>query len=441
MNYSIETFLRNNRKVTDTVLFILSSVSAYFTYEGAVMVLDSSSTQGGFSVSAAVFSLGVSSMIFVFWRYVMGIVPTMRTARNRWLGMGIIGLGGMFILCLSCWMNVMALAGAGALTAHMRDSIKDYETALQTAYQQAKGIESLAADLDIAAVRYGNLADREARQGTLTGVAGAGGVADSLQTSRKALSDLSAMIKSRNGQVEGLYTQGQAAITAMASLVTTEGAIAERYTAFAAEAAKVAKIVGTLNGGELASVVSRSVRSLSGGTGLFNSMSNNKSVATAQGDALQRLASDLSGTGDRIAATAAELGKAASTEPLAFERLAPSKAVVLYADELLPYWAGGVGLDLMPVVLVLLLMLLYHAEAEPPPTDPDVDGMSFGQVRKVLLALEQTKAGQTSMANTKPPALQADGPAPAPLAAKLPDPPGLSAFDEDEWSRHLNGAR
>lgn len=439
MNHSIDTFLRQNRKVTDVVLGILSAVSAFFTYEGAVMVLDSSGAQGDFSSSAAAFSLAVSSMIFLFWRYVMGIVPTMKTARNRWLGMGIIGLGGMFIVCLSCWMNVMALAGAGALTAHMRDSIKDYETALQTAYQQSKGIASLAADLDMAAVRYGNLADREVRQGTLTGTAGAGGVADSLQTSRKALSDLSAMVRSRSGQVEGLYTQGQAAITTMASLVTAKGAIAERYTAFATEASKVAKIVGTLNDGELASVVSRSVRSLPGGTGLFSSMSSNKSVATAQGDALQRLASDLSGTGDRIAAAAAELGRTASTEPLAFERLAPAKAVVLYADELLPYWAGGLGLDLMPVVLALLLMLLYHAAAEPPPTDPDVDGMPFGQVRRVIMALEQTKSGSTGMANSKPPALPADGPAPAPLPAKLPDPPGLTTFDEDEWNRHLNG--
>lgn len=439
MNRSIEVFLHNNRKVTDTVLLILSSVSAFFTYQGAVLVLDSSGPQSAFSLSAAVFSAGVSAAIFLFWRYALGIVPVMNTRKNRWLGMSVIGLGGVFIVCLSSWMNVMALAGAGALTAHMRGSMKDYEAALQAAYIQAKAMDSLAGDLNLAAQRYGALADREIRQGTLTGVPGAGGVADSLRTTQKGFADLVSLVSARSKQVDSLYAQGQTALGTMGSLVAAEGPVAGRYTAYAEEASKVAKIVGTLNSRELSSVIARTVRSFSGGTGLFNPSSSNRSVASAQGDALQRLASDLTGTGERIATAAEELARAQKEEPPAFERIGLSKAVVLYFDELLPYWAGGVGLDLMPVVLILLLMLLYHAAAEPPPTDPDVDGMPFGQVRKVLVALEQTKSassGGGSLTTQALPTRTAEG---APIRSVSSEAPRLTAFDEDEWKNHLNG--
>lgn len=436
MNHSIEKFLQDNRFATDTVLMVLSGVSGFFTYQGAVLVLDQTSMQTGFSLSALIFSTGVSAALFLFWRYALGIVPTMRTRNTRLLGLAIIGLGGMFIVCLSSWMNVMALAGAGALEAHMRGSMKSHEAALQKAYQQAMSVASLTADLDLAAQRYGNLADRETRHGALTGVAGAGGVADSLRATQKGFADLSAMIRAHGKRYEERFIVGRTAIETMDASLSAQRPVTERLSTYTAEAAKVAKIVGELNNSELTSLIARSVRGFSGGTGLFSVSLRNRKLAAAQNDALQRIATDLADTGQRISAAAEAIGKTEPVKPPAYDRIGISTAVFIYAGELIPYWAGGVGLDLMPVVLILLLMLLYHAAVVPPPTDPDVDGMPFGQVRKVLLALEQARGGTNNPAAPQPSQLTHQAlPATMPLAPQ----PGLSEEDEAEWSKHLNG--
>ncbi|MEQ8694487.1 MAG: hypothetical protein RIC85_04065 [Gammaproteobacteria bacterium] len=414
----------------------LSAVSGYFTYQGAVLILDQAASQGLFSLSGFVFSLGVSAALFLFWRYALGIVPTMNTRKTRLLGLGIIGLGGVFIVCLSSWMNVMALAGAGALEAHMRGSMKAYESTLQDAYNQAKNIDSLVADLDLSAQKYGGLAEQEIRRGVLTGVAGAGGVADSLLATQKGFSDLAALIRTKSKYYDDQSALGRTAIGEMNRLLTSDGAVMQRHTAFTAAASKVGNVVGELDATELTQLIARSARGFSSGTGLFSLSLKNGKLATAQGEALNRIASDIASTGERIAVAAETLGKAKPVTSPSFEQISLAKAVFIYAGDLIPYWAGGIGLDLMPVVLILLLMLMFHAAENNPRTDPEIDGMPFGQVRKVILALDDMR-GNAVQHTEAPPRLPLKEHMTTPAA--LPDQPGLSEDEKDEWERHLKG--
>ena len=195
MDRKFDQFVQDNRRATDVVLFVLSMVSGYFTYHGALLVLDQSAITNGFSVSAFVFATGVTAMLFLFWRYAIGIVPKMKTRNTRWLGLGIVAIGGVFIVALSSWMNVMALAGAGALEAHMRGSLKVHDQSLQEAYGNARRVERLIPDLEIAAGRYADLARSEIERGTLTGVAGAGGVANSLKSAYTSIQGLVISLK------------------------------------------------------------------------------------------------------------------------------------------------------------------------------------------------------------------------------------------------------
>ena len=436
MTHSVDTFLQSNRLATDSVLIILGAVSGYFTYQGAVLVLDQSAAHSAFSLSAFVFSTGVSAALFLFWRYALGIVPTMKTRNNRLLGLGIIGIGGMFVVCLSSWMNVMALAGAGALEAHMRGNLKTHERALQKAYQRAKRIDSLVADLDLAAQRYGNLANREIRYGALTGAAGAGGVADSLLATQRGFADLAALIRTKSKFYDNRSALARAAIVEMDRLVSSDGSIVARHSAYTSAAAKVAGVVSELDTSELTQLIARTARGFSGGAGLFSRSLKNGKLAAAQGDALGRIATDLADTGERIAIAAEEIGKAAFVSAPSFERIGLSRAVFVYAGDLIPYWAGGIGLDLMPVVLILLLMLMFHAAESRPQADPDIDRMSFGQVRKVILALEDMR-GNTVQPTDTPPRLPLKDRAMPPTI--LPEQSVLSEDDEDEWQRHLKG--
>ncbi|MDB5521554.1 MAG: hypothetical protein JWQ82_1151, partial [Tardiphaga sp.] len=69
-----------------------------------------------------------------------------------------------------------------------------------------------------------------------------------------------------------------------------------------------------------------------------------------------------------IAAQAASLSEAADkflqtprVEPARFQSMSPAEAVLRYAGDFIPSWAGAISIDLMPAVLVLILCVVHAA--------------------------------------------------------------------------------
>jgi hypothetical protein len=69
-----------------------------------------------------------------------------------------------------------------------------------------------------------------------------------------------------------------------------------------------------------------------------------------------------------IGAQAASLSDAADkilamprVEPMRFQTLSPAEAVLHYAGDFIPSWAGAISIDLMPAVLVLILCVVHAA--------------------------------------------------------------------------------
>ena len=69
-----------------------------------------------------------------------------------------------------------------------------------------------------------------------------------------------------------------------------------------------------------------------------------------------------------IAAQAASLSDAAEkilatprVEPARFQAMSPAEAVLRYAGDFIPSWAGAISIDLMPAVLVLILCVVHAA--------------------------------------------------------------------------------
>jgi hypothetical protein len=69
-----------------------------------------------------------------------------------------------------------------------------------------------------------------------------------------------------------------------------------------------------------------------------------------------------------ISTQAASLGEAADkilalprVEPARFQTMSPAEAVLRYASDFIPSWAGAISIDLMPAVLVLILCVVHAA--------------------------------------------------------------------------------
>src|SRR5690606_37428527 len=69
-----------------------------------------------------------------------------------------------------------------------------------------------------------------------------------------------------------------------------------------------------------------------------------------------------------LAGAADSIIETGTVEPVRFQQISTAEAVLRYAGDFLPSWAGAISIDLMPAVLVLILSVVHagiRREGEP----------------------------------------------------------------------------
>jgi hypothetical protein len=158
-----------------------------------------------------------------------------------------------------------------------------------------------------------------------------------------------------------LYAQGGKNLARMRELISDRGPISTRSDAFATESLALMGVIANLQQTSVAPAVKRAAASLSSGF-----------IAPAAGgrssDLADRQTAVVGKVESSIAAQAASLSDAADkilatprVEPIRFQTLSPAEAVLRYAGDFIPSWAGAISIDLMPAVLVLILCVAHAA--------------------------------------------------------------------------------
>ncbi len=339
-------------------LGILALASGVYTYLGVRELLDGSAVMVSFA--AIIYSTAVSVAIYAFWSFLMRFLPQMREATSRvWLA-GAMVLGSLMIVAMSSWLNAAALAGAAAIEQHLATTVQAYTRDLDQAHQRALGAQSLLPDIQLASSRFARLADAE-RQGALTGTGGSGTVVQLLTQMSTQLDELGREVSGSAEPVKTLYAEGSAHIAKMRELVSAQGDIKARSDAFGAEAMKLIGAIASLEQASMAPAVKRAADDLAktfiapaadGGTAELvvrqnRVVGNVEKAVAAQASALSRAAADIVGEGP--------------VEPARFQPLSTAEAVLRYAGDFLPSWAGAISIDLLPAVLVLILCVVHAA--------------------------------------------------------------------------------
>lgn len=117
---------------TPAALGVLAIASGIYTYLGVSSLLEDN---GAVSFFAAVaYSIAVSVGIFVFWSYMLRLLPSMRSAAG-FIGLTISTMvGSLAIIAMSSWLNAAALAGSAAVEQHLENTVRDYQSALEQAH-------------------------------------------------------------------------------------------------------------------------------------------------------------------------------------------------------------------------------------------------------------------------------------------------------------------
>jgi hypothetical protein len=339
---------------TRVTLGVLALASGVYTYLGVRELLNGNATVVFFA--AVIYSVAVSIGIYAFWTFLLRFLPHIRDVTNRSLLFGCMGLGAVMIIAMSAWLNASALAGAAALQQHLSTAVEAYTRDLDKAHSNAIAAQGLLPDIQLAATRFGKLAESE-KSGTLTGTSGSGTVVQLLTQMSNQLNDLAKQVSASDEKVQKLFDQGSKHLAKMRELVSAKGPIAARSDAFGAETMALSAVINSLQQTSVAPAVKRQA------DGLMNGFI--APTASGRGDLFERQTDVVGRVGESVKQQAKALSAAADkildeprVQPERFQPLSPAEAVLRYAGDFVPSWAGAIAIDLMPAVLVLILCVV-----------------------------------------------------------------------------------
>lgn len=368
-------------------LGVLALASGVYTYLGVRDLLDGSPTITFFA--ALIYSTAVSLAIYAFWSFLLRLLPQVRDVASRiWLGAAMI-LGSAMIVAMSSWLNAAALAGSAAVEQHLAVTLQGYARDLDGAHNRALGAQSLLPDIELATTRFARLADAE-RGGALTGTGGSGTVVQLLSQMSSQLEDLRQEVADSAAPVSALYAEGSANIAKMRELVSAQGDIKARSDAFGAEAMKLIGTIAALEQTSMAPAVKRAADDLA--TGFIAPAADGRSA-----DLAGRQSAVVDNVERAVAAQANALSQAAQAiigtgpvEPARYQPLSTAEAVLRYAGDFLPSWAGAISIDLLPAVLVLILCVV-HAAIRREDTPADAETMTAAQLLTAMRLLREVE--------------------------------------------------
>jgi hypothetical protein len=342
-------------KLTTAILALAAGV---YTYLGVRELLNGSATTVFFA--AVIYSVAVSVGIYSFWVFMMQFMPHVTQTAGRIMMAGCMLLGSLMIVAMSSWLNASALAGAAAIQQHLAITVQNYTHDLDTANTNAIAAQSLLPDIQLASSRFSKLADAE-RTGSLTGTAGSGTVVQLLTQMSNQLDSLGQQVQDSGKRVSGLYEQGSKSLAKMRELISDRGPIATRSDAFATESLNLMGVIANLQQTSVAPAVKRTATSLSAGFIAPAAGGRSGDLADRQTAVVGKVESSIATQAASLADAADKILAMPRVEPARFQTLSPAEAVLRYAGDFIPSWAGAISIDLMPAVLVLILCVVHAA--------------------------------------------------------------------------------
>jgi hypothetical protein len=347
--------LETTLKLTTAILALAAGV---YTYLGVRELLNGSPTTVLFA--ALIYSVAVSVGIYAFWVFMMHFMPHVTHTAGRVMMLGCMLLGSLMIVAMSSWLNASALAGAAAIQQHLAITVQDYTHGLDAANSNAIAAQSLLPDIQLASSRFAKLADAE-RAGSLTGTSGSGTVVQLLTQMSSQLDGLGQQVQDSAKRVSSLYDQGTKSLAKMRELISDRGPIAARSDAFATESLTLMGVIANLQQTSVAPAVKRAATSLSSGFIAPAASGRSGDLADRQTAVVGKVESSIATQAASLADAADKILAMPRVEPARYQTLSPAEAVLRYAGDFIPSWAGAISIDLMPAVLVLILCVVHAA--------------------------------------------------------------------------------
>ncbi len=388
----LKAHLAGLETMTRFVLATLALGSGVYTYLGVRSLLDGSATEIFFA--AVIYAVSVSVAIYGFWTYLIRFLPEMIDGGSRLSLIAIMAVGSAMIVAMASWLNAAALAGSAAVEQHLAITLEDYTSDLDQAHGNALGALSLLPDIQRAGERFARLAETERTSGALTGTTGSGSVVQLLSQMSAQMKELESTVSASRETVEARFAEGQARLSAMRGLVSAAGPIAERSDQFATESVALSGIISSLEQNSIAPSVSRAAADLSLGFIAPVADGDTPDLAGRQDRVMETIRTSVSAQSKALSDAAAEILAQPKVPERRYVPLTSAEAVLRYAGDFIPSWAGAISIDLLPAVLVGIMAVVHSAMRRSEEGLADADRLSAGDLLRSFDLHEALRARQ-----------------------------------------------
>ncbi|ASY59404.1 hypothetical protein [Sinorhizobium sp. CCBAU 05631] len=380
--------------MTRFALAVLALASGVYTYLGVRSILDGSATAVFFA--AMIYSASVSVGIYAFWTYMARFYPHVITHTGRAAMLGVMALGAAMIIAMSSWLNAAALAGSAALEQHLAQTVEDYTADLDQAHQNALAAQSLLPDIQRASERFAQLAASERQTGALTGTTGSGSVVQLLSQMSAQMKELENGINASREQVTTLFNEGQKRLETMRMLVSAPGAIEPRADQFSSEVVALTGVIASLGQTSIAPSIRRAADDLSLGFIAPVADGGDADLVNRQDQVMETVRASVAAQSKVLSEAADEILARAPVAERRFVPLSSAEAVLRYAADFIPAWAGAISIDLLPGVLVFILAAVHGAIRKQEEKLPFAERITAAEL---LQALDVQRAATTNGTN------------------------------------------
>lgn len=343
---------------TPAALGVLAIASGIYTYIGVSSLLEDTGAMSFFA--AVAYSVAVSVGIFVFWSYMLRLLPSMRSA-GGFIGLTVSTIvGSLAIIAMSSWLNAAALAGSAAVEQHLERTVRDYQGALEQAHDIALSAQALRQEVRRAREAFEALAEQE-RSGELSGTAGQGAVYRVLRQKTEELQSLEAQITEQQPLIVSAYERGNEILGRMRGLTVAPGPVDPRSVAFSEESVRLAGVISNLNQYSVALLVARAAADLPASVVLPELDGRTSTIRAAQSTTIGSVLEALDQRSRTLGQAAAQVLEMEPPQETAYNPISSADAVIRYAGNFVPSWAGAIAIDLLPGVLVFVLAVTQAA--------------------------------------------------------------------------------
>ncbi|MGA1831333.1 hypothetical protein [Rhizobium wenxiniae] len=343
--------------MTRFALAVLALASGVYTYLGVRSILDGSPT--GVFFAAIIYSVSVSVGIYAFWSYMVRFYPHITSRTGKTAMLFVMAAGAAMILAMSSWLNAAALAGSAAVEQHLSETVEGYSADLDRAHQNVLAVQSLLPDIQRASERFSQLAAVERQSGSLTGTTGSGSVVQLLTQMSGQMKSLEANINGSREQVAELFEQGQKRLETMRSLISAPGRIEPRADQFSTEAVALTGVISSLAQTSIAPSIRRAADDLSLGFIAPVADGSDANLINRQDQVMTTVRASVAAQSKALAKAADEILSRAPVAERRFVPLSSAEAVLQYAQDFIPAWAGAISIDLLPGVMVFILAVAH----------------------------------------------------------------------------------